>query len=485
MTGVQQLRAVQGAAWINGQAMDGDDAPIDQIDPSTGAHLYTLAGCSAALVDQAVEAANTAVDTWGSITDFERARKLLTLAELLRTNQGRLAHLESLDTGKPLRQAKADVDTAARYFEFYGALCDKTGGEVFPTEDDVFSFSRYEPYGVVGQVVPWNAPLSQLARGVAPALAAKNTVVVKPSELTPSTALEFGRLADEAGIPSGVVSIVVGLGKSTGAALVGHPLVRHVSFTGSVNTGTHVMASAARRAVPVHLELGGKSPLIVMADADLDAAVDAGANAIIRNSGQSCFACTRVLVHESVHDEYVQRLVNKVSPLRPGRGLDDPDLGPLSSAAQVEQVLSKIRGAVSDGARIVAGGDIAHVPDFPGGFYVQPTVLTDVDNNMAIAQEEVFGPVQSVLRFSNFEQAIQIANDSEYGLSAGIFTRDFATAHRAATRLSAGQVFINRYGGAGVESPFGGYRKSGIGREKGVQALRAYSQLKTIIGYYG
>lgn len=485
MTDVKPPRTVEGSAWIDGRAVAGDDSLIPLIDPATGEQFDTIAGCSAALVDRAVTAAEAATDPWTSISNSERGRMLSALAGLLRADRDRLAHLESLDTGKALRQAKADVDVAANYFEFYGDLCDKTNGDVYPTDDGVFSFSRYEPYGVVGQIVPWNAPLSQLARGAAPALAAKNTVVIKPSELTPSTALELARLTAAAGFPDGAVNVVVGYGSSAGGALVAHPLVRHLSFTGSVDTGARVMAAAAGRVVPVHLELGGKSPLIVMEDADIDAAVAAGANAIIRNSGQSCFACTRVLVQDSVHDDYVQRLVDRVSPLRPGRGLDDPDLGPLSSAAQVDQVLAKVHGAVDEGATVVTGGRRADVPEHPGGFYVEPTVLTDVDNSMSIAREEVFGPVQSILRFTDFDQAIAIANDSEYGLSAGIFTRDFATAHRAAARLSAGQVFINRYGGGGIESPFGGYRKSGIGREKGIQAMHAYSQLKTVIGYYG
>jgi aldehyde dehydrogenase (NAD+) len=278
-----------------------------------------------------------------------------------------------------------------------------------------------------------------------------------------------------------VVSIVNGRGETTGAAVVDHPLVAHVTFTGSVATGAAVMAAAARRIVPVSLELGGKSPTIVLPDADLDAAVDAAAAAVIRNAGQSCFATTRILVHDDVHDTFAERLVARFGDLTVGPGREDPDLGPLASRAQLDRVLELLESAVAEGATVACGGGRLEEPALAGGHFVAPTVLTGVANTMRVAREEVFGPVQCVLRFATEDEAVALANASDFGLAAGVFTRDLSAAHRLARRLEAGQIQINRYPAGGVEAPFGGYKRSGIGREKGLEALRHYTQTKTVI----
>jgi len=451
-------------------------------DPATGEELARLPEDGPEAVDAAARAAREAFDgPWGALTAAERGRTLLGLAALLRERADELAALESQDTGKPLGQARTDVATAARYLEYYGGAADKLLGETIPSEDGAFVYTLREPYGVVAHITPWNSPLSQLFRGVAPSLAAGNTVLVKPSEVAPlSTRLVAGML-EEAGLPRGVVAVVNGRGATTGAAVVDHPLVAHVTFTGSVATGASVMAAAARRIVPVSLELGGKSPTIVLPDADLDAAVDAAAAAVIRNAGQSCFATTRILVHDDVHDAFVERLVARFGDLTVGPGREDPDLGPVASRAQLDRVLELLESAVAEGATVGCGGGRIDDPALASGHFVAPTVLTGVENRMRVAREEVFGPVQCVLRFATEDEAVALANASEYGLAAGVFTRDLSAAHRLARRLEAGQVQINRYPAGGVEAPFGGYKRSGIGREKGLEALRHYTQTKTVI----
>jgi aldehyde dehydrogenase (NAD+) len=451
---------------------------LDVDDPATGVVVARIAETPTGQVDDAVRSAHDAYLAWRDLDPAERGRRLAAVASALRHNADLLARLETIDSGKPLSQARADIAGSARYFEYYAGLADKLQGETIPQPAGTFAYTVREPYGVIAHITPWNAPLTQLTRGVAPSLAAGNAVVVKPSEITPLTTLYAARLMVEAGLPAGLCNVVLGRGNPTGAELVGHELVRHITFTGSVATGRSVGTVAAQRIVGVNLELGGKSPTIVCADADLAAAARAGALAVVRNSGQSCFATTRLLVDRSVRAEFVALLAERMAGLSLGHGLDEPDVGPLISHRQLERVLGYLESARASGADVVTGGERA---ERGGGHFVAPTLLQGVRNDMPVAREEIFGPVQSVLEFDSLDEAVAIANDTEYGLSAGIFTRDVGTAHRVAAQLQAGQVQVNRYTGAGVEVPFGGYKNSGLGREKGVDAMQHYTQVKSVI----
>lgn len=456
---------------------------VDVEDPAHGATIARVADADVDLVDRAVHTAADAFQgEWAALRPYQRGQAMQRVAQLLRANAELLATVESVDTGKPLRQARTDVETSARYFEFFAGLADKHYGQTIPTRSGELVYTVREPYGVVAHFTPWNSPLSQMSRGVAPSLAIGNTVVVKPSEVTPLSTLVVARLIAESGcLPPSVVNVVVGRGPTTGAAVLAHEQVHHVAFTGSVATGKAIMTAAAQRMVGCNLELGGKSPTIVLPDADLDKAAAAGAGAVIRNSGQSCFATTRMLVHRSVYDDFVERCVARMSKFSVGPGLDDPDLGPLSSQQQWRKVDGMVRQAVDEGARVAAGGPGVEVMPGSNGHYYSPTLLIDVDNRSQIATQEVFGPVQTVIGFDTVEEAVRLANDSQYGLAAGIFTNDLTRAHRIAARLEAGQVQVNRYPAGDVSTPFGGYKYSGIGREKGVEAMLHYSQLKTVI----
>jgi aldehyde dehydrogenase (NAD+) len=465
-------------AFVGGEWRRTAGERISVEDPATAREITEFTDATDGDVAAAVDSARDAFGAWRDMRPVARGRILARIATILTENAAELARLETLDTGKPLRQAKSDVDTAARYFEFFSGAADKLYGSTIPGEGDYWSYTLREPYGVIAHITPWNSPLSQLCRGVAPCLAAGNTVVVKPSEITPITSLVAARLFVEAGLPPGVCNVVAGRGPTAGAALVRHPDVAHVGFTGSVPTGKQILRMAADRVVGTNLELGGKSPTIVLPDADLDAAVRAGAMAVVRNAGQSCFATTRLLVHRSIAADYSARLANAVAHLTVGPGLDDPDLGPVASAQQLAKVLAAIESGRAEGATVAVGG--TRPAGLPGHF-VLPAVLTDVDNHMLVARQEIFGPVQTVLTFDDVDEAVALANDSTYGLAAGVFTRDIATAHRLAGRLQAGQVQVNRYPLGGVETPFGGYKESGLGREKGLAALESYTQLKTVI----
>jgi aldehyde dehydrogenase (NAD+) len=448
-------------------------------DPATTGKLAEVFEATEDDVALAVESAHAAfASAWRDCRPVDRARVLARIAAAISAAKPELARLESLDTGKPLRQAQADVDTAARYFEFYAGAADKLYGSMIPGDGDYWAYTLREPYGVVAHVTPWNSPLGQMCRGVAPSLAAGNTVVVKPSEITPLSTLAVADIFVAAGLPPGVCNVVVGCGPTTGAALIRHPKVAHVAFTGSVPTGREVLRMTAERIVGANLELGGKSPTIVLPDADMDAAVKAGAAAVIRNAGQSCFATTRLIVHRSIVAEYTQRLATEVSALSQGPGLTDPDIGPVASRRQLDKVTSAITSAVAEGAELLTGG--TRPADLPG-YFLTPAIIVGVDNAMQVARQEIFGPVQTVLTYDNIEDAIDTANDSSYGLAAGVFTRDISMAHRVARRLQAGQIQVNAYPLGGVETPFGGYKESGIGREKGLAALEHYTQLKTVI----
>ena len=468
----EHLSSVIGTDEVRGT---GDVQPV--LDPSTGERIAEFPAADAGIVASAVTIAALAGAEWGQNDGPRRAAALFTLANLIRRDAQQIAELESLDSGKPLSQAKSDVETAAKYFEFYAGVADKIYGESMG-QSTGFAYTRREPFGVVGIVTPWNSPIAQMARSVAPALAAGNTVVVKPSELTPFTSVLVARLGLEAGLPVGACNIVLGTGPTAGAALVDHPQVGYVSFTGSVPTGRAIARAAGNRIVGVSLELGGKSATLVLPDADLRAAARAGVAAVVRNAGQSCFATTRLVVHRSIHGQFLELMIDEFTKLTVGPGLDSPDLGPLVSAAQRERSRGFIERAVADGAEI-ANDVSGEVPS--AGFFLRPHLMVGVQNDMEIAREEIFGPVQSIIAVDDDEEAIAVANDSEYGLAAGIFTSSLSKAHLYAHRLQAGQVQINRYPAGGVDTPFGGYKQSGIGREKGVEALRHYTQLKTII----
>lgn len=464
-----------GGQWLT----TGERRLLDVEDPALGARLGVVAEAQADDVARAVESA--ALSEWRSFSPLQRSRMLLQVADTIRREADTLAVAEACDTGKPLSQAHDDVAAAARYFEYFGGLADKLFGRVIPQAGATLAYSVQEPYGVVAHITPWNSPLSQMCRGLAPSLAVGNTTVVKPSELTPYSSLWCAQLLVQAGLPAGACNVVIGKGATTGAALVAQDGVRHISFTGSVATGAGVMAQAARRIVPCALELGGKSPLIVCADADIERAAEAGVRAVVRNSGQSCLAATRLIVQRQVLDEVVEGVGAKMRGLTLGHPLQDPDLGPLSSAAHVARVRDYIQSALDDGVTLVGPG--AEEPEVPGcdGHFLFPSLLVGVRNTMRVAREEVFGPVQSVLAFDELDEAVAIANDTDYGLTSTVFTGDVSTALLLSQQLEAGQVHVNGYPAAGVDVPFGGYKASGLGREKGWEALLTYSQTKACV----
>jgi aldehyde dehydrogenase (NAD+) len=462
----------------------GEEIPV--IDPSTGQQVGTIGSGKAADIDAAVAAARSAADgAWGRMPPAERGRLLTKLARKVQEKFEDLALAEAVDTGKPMRQARADIAALARYFEFYGGACDKVHGETLPYLDGYTVLTFREPYGVTGHIIPWNYPAQIFGRSVGAALAMGNACVVKPAEDASLSILLVGRLALEVGFPPGALNIVPGYGEEAGAALARHPGVNHISFTGSPEVGTLVQQAAAEHHRPVTLELGGKSAQVVFADADQDAAVPVVVNAIIQNAGQTCSAGSRVVVQDTIYDAFVDRLAERFSALEVGASDMDLDLGPVINRQQEERVGSYVDDALKSGLKCLGEGRIApNTP--PEGFYVKPMLFGDVPPDHRLAQEEVFGPVLAAIRFGDESEAVQIANGTPYGLVAGVWTRDGARQLRMARALQAGQVFINNYGaGGGVELPFGGVKRSGHGREKGFEALYHFSELKTVAIRHG
>jgi acyl-CoA reductase-like NAD-dependent aldehyde dehydrogenase len=410
---------------------------------------------------------------------------MIRIAQTLRDRAEDLATLESRDNGKPLKQARADVNVAARYFEFFAGIADKIMGNTIPLGPGFLDYTVREPIGVSAQIIPWNYPIQIGARGIAPAIAAGCTVVLKPAEEAPMTAIRLGEIALECGLPPGVLSVLPGMGPEAGAALASHPDINQLTFTGSVSVGIAVAKMAADNVVPVVMELGGKSPNIVFEDADLHLTVQGVANAIFQNAGQTCSAGSRLLVQRKAHDELVARLTERAKGMRVGPGVSDPDMGPIISRKQLEMIEGYVKIGQSEGAQVAAGGGRPSAPDLGQGFFFQPTLLDRVSPEMRVAQEEIFGPVLAIITFDDIEEAIAIANRSQYGLVAGVWTRDINKAMTIASRIKAGQVYINTYGaGGGVELPFGGYKKSGYGREKGLESLASYTQVKNVCVKY-
>jgi aldehyde dehydrogenase (NAD+) len=465
------------------QVASSDHGMTDVYNPSTGTVLASVAKATADDVDAAVRAAHRALEspTWGGMAPAERGRVLNRIANHLREHVEDLARLESQDNGKPLSQARTDVLVAARYFEFYAGAADKIMGHTIPLTAGLLDYTVREPIGVSAQIVPWNYPIQISARGIAPALAAGCAVVVKPSSEAPLTALRLGSIALECGLPAGALNVIPGSGSEAGAALASHRDINQLTFTGSVEVGIAVAKMAAENVVPVVMELGGKSPNVVFADSDIELAVKGIANAIFQNAGQTCSAGSRLLVERKAHDAFVERLVAHTARMKVGPGIEDPDMGPIISRRQLETIENYVRIGKDEGADVAAGGSRPPALAESGGYYFQPTLLDRVKADMRVAQDEIFGPVLSMIEFDDLEEAAAIANRSAYGLLAGVWTRDINKALALATRIKAGQVYINTYGaGGGVELPFGGYKKSGYGREKGLEALNSYTQVKNV-----
>lgn len=465
--------------WIDGQSVSAADGEqFETTDPAVAEPIASVARGSADDIDTAVRAARSAFhEHWGATTPQERSRFIREWTAELRNHLDELALLESLDTGKPLAYARDEIHDAIDQFEYYASVAQAHEGSHLPQGADNHVYTRSEPYGVAGQILPWNYPLSLFGWKTGAALAAGNTVVCKPSEEAPLSITRAAQLS-EAILPDGVLNVVNGYGEEAGAPLTDHGDINKLSFTGSVPVGQQVMAAGADHITPVTLELGGKSPYVVFPDANVEQAAETSAAGIFYNTGQSCDACSRILVHEEIHDEFIDAFLDAAADWDPGDPLTEgTTMGPLTFADQYEKVSNYVDVGQDEGADLLLGGNSAGDSD---GYFFEPTVFDGVDNDMRIAQEEIFGPVQCIITFEDYTEAIELANDVEYGLASGVATRDASTAHRAAADIQAGSVWINEYHGGGPGIPFGGYKASGIGRECGKGTLDEYTRTKAV-----
>ena len=470
--------------YIDGQWTDPESCQwFDTENPYTGEVWAKIARGNAADVDKAVAAAKAAFDgVWGTSNPTDRGKLLCRLADIIDREAERLGRLEVRDNGKLLAEMGSQTKYIGEWYRYFGGLADKIEGTVIPTDKpNMFNFTRYEPFGVVGLITPWNSPLLLVAYKLAPALAAGNTAVIKPSEFTSASTLEFMELIAEAGFPDGVVNVVTGFGAEAGGPLVDHPDVSKIAFTGSDASGQKIYEQGAKKLIPVTLELGGKSPNIVFADADQDAAVMGAISGIFAATGQTCIAGSRLLVQKSIHDDFVARLVEVAKTAKIGDPMSlDTHVGPVTTPPQFKKVMDYLDIAKAEGANCILGGGAYTGEGAKGSQFVQPTIFTGVSNEMRIAQEEVFGPVLSVIPFDDEDDAVQIGNDINFGLAAGVWTSDIGRAIRMSERLRAGTVWVNTYRVVSYMTPFGGYKRSGLGRENGQQAIMAYLQQKSV-----
>jgi len=469
--------------FIDGRFVDAESGQtLATLNPHDGSTLAEVAMAGPADIERAVSAAERAFAGWARRSAAERGRVLLRLADLIERDAEGLAHLESLDTGHPLRDSRTlDVPRTAACYRYFGGMADKLQGDVVPVEPGFLNYVTREPLGVVGQVVPWNFPLMFTSWKMAPALAAGNCVVMKPAEITPLTSLRIAELMSEAGIPDGVVNVVPGLGAVAGQCVAEHPRIAKIAFTGSTATGRRIVQASAGNLKKVQLELGGKGANLVFDDADLTAAINGSAWAIFHNQGQACIAGSRLVLHHRIADEFLARFTELARSIRLGDPLAaGTEMGPLTSAQHRDRVLSYVDVALREGGEIVTGGRAPGIPGLERGYYVEPTIVRARSPRDRVAQDEVFGPFVTVLTFRDDDEALAIANATAYGLGSGLWTRDLSRAHRFARDLRAGMVWINSYKRVSPGSPFGGVGESGYGRDMGFEAMREYTQLKSV-----
>jgi acyl-CoA reductase-like NAD-dependent aldehyde dehydrogenase len=456
---------------------------FELLNPASGEIIGRVPRASVEDMKEAVEVARKAFEApaWRDMEQTKRGKILMQIAALLRDHFDEISKLETLNQGKPLRESKADVAWTIRAFEYWGGAADKIEGETIPVTANRLTYTLREPLGVTAHIIPWNYPLALATRSLAPALAAGNTVVAKPAELTPLTLLRVAEFAQKAGLPDGVLNVITGSGAEAGRALVSNPDVDGITFTGSTETGRQIMETAAKNVTPVLLELGGKNPNIIFPDADLQKATQMAKYAIFTNAGQMCWAGSRLFLHDQIYEKVLVELKKQTEQIRMGPGLDEKsELGPMVSKDQQERVLGYIKSGVEEGGKLITGGQPPEDPTLHKGFFIKPTIFAEVNPKTRIGCEEIFGPVLTVFRFSAVEDVIRMANDTQFGLYAGVWTRDLTLAHRLIRELQAGVVAVNDYLVAYPQTPFGGYKDSGIGYESGLQAISHYTRIKSV-----
>lgn len=470
--------------FVNGKWTSGSSTETFELrNPATGETTGRIPRATKDDVREAIEVARKALEasTWRDMEQTKRGKLLMQLASLMRQNFDELSKLETLNQGKPIRESKGDVAWTIRAFEYWAGAADKIEGETIPVTPNRLTYTNREPLGVTAHIIPWNYPLALAARSLAPALAAGNTIVAKPAELTPMTLLKTAEYAQKAGLPDGVLNVVTGTGAVVGKALVSSSDIDGITFTGSTETGRQIMEAAAENVTPVLLELGGKNPNIVFPDADFEKAVQMAKYAIFTNAGQMCWAGSRLFLHGDIYEKFLGELKRQTELLKIGPGLDEnTELGPLVSKDQQEHVMSYIKSGREDGAHLVTGGGVPEAPALSNGYFLQPTIFTDVKPDMKIGCEEIFGPVLTVFKFNSVDEVVQTANDTQFGLYAGVWTNNLKLAHRLVNQLEAGVVAVNDYLVAYPQTPFGGYKDSGIGYESGLQAISHYTRIKSV-----